>query len=196
MDVAAAAAAGGDIILLLTMIVFGYQAREMAQQSRAGAAATRASVYQSIAQQMQEIDKLFVVHPHLRPFIYENKPTPREEPTRTQVLALSELLVDFFDNFVAQSGQIPSHLYEPWERYARSVMETSPSMCVFWSQNREWYSELLHEMLDPALAISSQAIQTESAEEWAATGGAGAAPSVSQQGHDQQSRTNLLMSRN
>jgi hypothetical protein len=171
MDSAVLVALAGDVILLFTMLVFTYQAQQMAKQSRESAAATRASVYQAITEQMLNIDRLFITNPELRPYVYEGAALPAEEPLRTQVLALAELFVDFFDNFVTQSGQIPPQLYEPWRRYARSVMQSSPAACAFWNENREWYSELLQEMLDPySSAGDNSSVQAESAKEWANTG--------------------------
>lgn len=171
MDVTTVVATAGDAILLFTMIVFAYQAQQMANQSRASVTATRASVYQAIASQMQDIDRLFITHPELRPYVYENKPVPTVEPMRTQVLALAELFVDFFDNFMAQSGQIPGDLYEPWCRYARSIMQSSPAVCAFWNENREWYSKLLQDLLDPASTRADDlSVQKAAAEEWAEVG--------------------------
>lgn len=174
MDVASLVAAFGDVILLVTMIIFVLQAREMARQSQYNAAATRASVYQAIAQQMQDLDKLFIANPHLRPYMYDKQPVPVEEPLRTQVLALAELFVDFFDNFVTQSGQVPPELYEPWRRYARSIMESSPAACAFWTENRDWYSGLLQEMLDPAATAQTDPdVQGDAARAWVRAGDLG-----------------------
>ena len=168
MDLATTVAGIGDIILLLTMVVFAYQARQMALESRETAAATRSVVYQGISEQMQEIDRFLIDRPHLRPYIYDGAPEPgTDQPEqRSQVEATAEMFMDLFDNFVTQSGNIPEELYGPWHRYALNLMETSPAMQRFWAENREWYSTLLQDVLSTKNPVQDLLVRREAAREW------------------------------
>lgn len=171
MDVAAWIGLAGNAILLFTMVVFAYQARQMAQQSRETSAATRATVYQGIEDQMLSIDRLFIDRPELRKFIYDDAPVPAEEPMRSAVMALAELFIDLCDNFVAQSGYIPESLYAPWRSYACSVMESSPAVREFWAMNNAWYSDILREMFTDhrAPARADASVREQSAAAWETT---------------------------
>ena len=161
-------ALSSDVILLLTMAVFAYQARQMAKQSRDVVKSTRASVFQGITDQMLRLDQLFIARPELRPFMYDGHPLPTDPLERTRVLALAETFLDLFDNFVVQSASIPEDLFEPWRNYAVSVLGSSPAMQFFWNENRDWYSEMLQQVLDghDSSRAEDELVRQEAADAW------------------------------
>jgi hypothetical protein len=111
--------------------------------------ATFASVYQGIASQMHDLDKLFVERPDLRPYFYgeEPKPVPHDEPERGRVLATAELIVDFADNFVAQRRVLPGDYERGWAEYFRALYVSSPAVQHFWKKSSGWYCDDLDELL-------------------------------------------------
>jgi hypothetical protein len=151
MNLAAGITLAGDVILAVTLLVFITQARSMTRS-------TRASVYQTVAQQMMSIDQLFVERPELRPYFYGNKPPPTEEIERERVAAFAELFVDFMDNLVGQTPHIPEHLGESWRAYFRAVASTSPAIREFWRAHRDWYEEHMWQVLDSACLIEEQVV--------------------------------------
>lgn len=44
------------------------------------------------------LDRIFIEIPELRPYFYDEKAVPKHEPTRAQVLATAELIVDLADS--------------------------------------------------------------------------------------------------
>jgi hypothetical protein len=149
MNLAIGLALAGDVILAATMAVFVLQVRHMARS-------TRASVYQTVADQMMSIDRLFVERPELRPYFYGNEPPPSEGLDRERVTAATELFVDFMDNVATQAPHMPEYLSGPWAKYFREVASTSPSIRSFWRANRDWYDDSLQRILDPACQIGEQ----------------------------------------
>jgi hypothetical protein len=111
--------------------------------------ATFASVYQGIADQRHDLDKLFVETPELRPHFYgTNKQLPDDERERERVLATAELIVDFADNFVAQSPLLPSRYDEQaYGRYFRDLYRRSLAIQRFWSESGDWYCDELRDLL-------------------------------------------------
>lgn len=139
----------GDMILAVTFVVFVVQAQSMTRS-------TRASVYQTVAEQMMSIDRLFVEHPELRPYFYGSKPSPSEELDRERVAATCELFLDFMDNVVGQTRHIPEYLTGPWQEYFQSIASTSPSLREFWRTNRDWYDDNMRRLLDSTCLVDDQ----------------------------------------
>lgn len=141
MDVIGVASIASDLILAATMAVFLRQSRHMSR-------GTSASVYQTIADQMMSIDRLFVDHPELRQYFYDGVLPPREGLEAARVRAATELMVDFMDNVVSQSRHLPEYLCGPWRDYFRDLASTSPGLRQFWREHRDWYDEHMQKILD------------------------------------------------
>lgn len=120
--------------------------------------ATFASVYQGIAGQMHEIDKLFVEKPELRPYFYGDTPLPEDCNERQRVLATAELIIDFADNLVAQRPFLPRKYERGYDDYLRELYGSSLAMQRFWSDcGKRWYkSEELNNLFrDPPAPTTS-----------------------------------------
>ena len=118
---------------------------------------TRASVYQSITDQMLAIDQLFVRHPELKPYFYSNKPLPPPSSREyDQIMSMAEIIVDFTDNVITQE---PNMLHYPWEetwhRYFQELIRTSFALQAYWERNKDWYADPLHQLFDRALGNPS-----------------------------------------
>jgi hypothetical protein len=152
VDLALAVALVGNLVLIVSVILLGLQVREMAKQSRHGARATLASVYQAMNDNMLQIYRLFIDRPSLRPYFYAAQELTDESPEeRERVEATAELFIAFIDNVLTQMPLLPSNLAEPWRTYFRSVTTSSPVLCEFWKRRREWYSAEMRGFLDPLL---------------------------------------------
>lgn len=147
MDLVAVASLASDLILALTMIVFLVQSRHMAR-------ATRASVYQTVAEQMMSVDRLFIDHPELRPYLYDGQELPADPRERSRITATAELLVDFLDNIASQSRHIPDYLCGPWYVYFQDLARSSPAMRQFWLDRRSWYGDDMRRLLDDVCGVA------------------------------------------
>jgi hypothetical protein len=150
MDVTDAVTLAGDVILTATLVVFMFQARAMTKTNQS-------SVYQTVADQMMSIDRLFIDRPDLRPYFYGGKPAPAGGDERERVIATSELIVDFMDNVMMQEPNIPDYLTSAWQTYFRSIAADSPSIREFWRENRRWYDARMAGLLDEACLGADQA---------------------------------------
>ena len=148
----AAISALGFLGLIVSVLILNNQTNQATK-------ATFATVYQGIAAQMQDLDKLFIEMPDLRPYIYRGKPLPDDERERDKVLATAELLVDLADHFIAQSPLLPQHHQRGWVEYFGDMYRTSPAIRHYWSECGEWYCSDLQELYAAAaLRASSPAI--------------------------------------
>lgn len=134
------------------------QTRQLAQQTCHNSTATIATLYKEIAVQMIEIDKIFIDHPMLRPFMYDNKPLSEAENGQqsNQVLALAETFIDFFD-LIATSLKISEeyqtheifqkHLKE-WLTFIKSMYQTSPAIRKTIQDKPDWWSPELYRLFE------------------------------------------------
>lgn len=156
MDSTGWIAVAGNAVLVVTLFVFVYQARAMRQQvrlmadqSRDGTLATRAHVYQGLAQLMIDVDRIFIEYPALRPYFYDNVEEPDDPIERNRVSAIAETHIDMMDNLLTQSPHLEDIVAEPWDDYFRDLMRRSPAIRRFWAEHREWYGDDMCALLDP-----------------------------------------------
>jgi hypothetical protein len=129
--------------LLGVAVALVYQAR-MATHA---ASANIATVYQNIAQQMHEINLLFVEKPELKRFFYEGAPLPDDGLERIQILSIAEAIVDFMDNFVTQSPFLKQDLVVGWEDYFCDLYRRSPAIQTYWAERGPWYATNMHDLV-------------------------------------------------
>jgi hypothetical protein len=141
-----------DLLVAFSMIFAARQCGLAARQTEKAAVAIRASTYQGVNSQLQEIDLLFVHNPELRPYFYDNKPLPANWRDYHQVMAVAELLVDFMDNVVTQSYAMPDDHAQVWYDYFECQYHSSPAIREYWKKNRDWYRTELGKILSPTKA--------------------------------------------
>jgi hypothetical protein len=143
------------IVLGITMFIFWLQFRAMRGQVRHldkqvenSRRATESNVYQGISELMIDIDRIYIEHPSLRPYFYDNWPEPTETAMRFRVSALAEVYIDLMDDMVTQEPHLSDFIKDGWERYFIDIMRTSPALQNFWRENRTWYNAQLQNLLD------------------------------------------------
>jgi hypothetical protein len=71
---------------------------------------------------------MFIEHPELRPYFYDNKPLPQDETEREKVFAAAEMLCDFFEYVVHGRTTMAKQLRQGWLTYMRAMY--SDSTCL------------------------------------------------------------------
>jgi hypothetical protein len=121
----------------------------LAKQVRREVEAEGATVYQDINRMMMDIDMVFVERPQLRQYFYDGIPIARFEPEYERVVAISELFVDFMDNFVQQEARMRHQPTEYWHAYFHEMLQSSPCLREYWACNGHWYAPRLIALLGP-----------------------------------------------
>jgi hypothetical protein len=121
----------------------------LANQVRHEVLAEGATVYQDINRMMMDIDMLFVDRPELRQYFYRGIPITPDDAEYERVAAVSELFVDFMDNFVQQEARMRKQPTAYWHQYFHAMLESSPAIREFWTSNGHWYAPELIELLGP-----------------------------------------------
>ncbi len=131
----------------LTLVVTAYLVSRQLQEA---AASRRGQLFDQTAGRMLDLDMVFVEHPELRSFFYEGASLEgASAATRSRVLSVAELHLDFFDSellrrrtFAPLLDELPT--IEPW---IRGLLGTSPAMRYLLSVDltrgeEAWYDEI------------------------------------------------------
>jgi len=115
-------------------------------QARLSRHAVSAQAWQGLTGQGTEISKIFIEHPDLRPYFYDEKPIATDDVNRNAVLQLSEMYLDFIESFqddyvyklpgMAEDGKYRLQ----WDLYFRDMFATSPTLCKVAKEKQKWYS--------------------------------------------------------
>jgi len=96
-----------------------------------------------IYQMMLDIDRFFVEHADLRPYIYDSATIPDEyrpdSPESNQILATIEMMVDFMECTFTQLELMPIHQRLGWINYFVGVSQTSPLLRQYVHDESDWY---------------------------------------------------------
>jgi hypothetical protein len=120
------------LISLLTVVFLYFQASALTRS-------LRTESYQHIVTSQIEIDKLFLVHPELRPFLYEDVELPDPE---TELGRKARVIIDIALNVIDSTHQqrhlIPKEMLPSWLHYA-SETTNRPAVKQFLKENPYWY---------------------------------------------------------
>lgn len=84
------------------------------------------------------MDQVFIDHPELRPYFYDNQPLPDDPIMRAEVLATSETLLDFLDGVFNDS--VNSVNSGSWGAYTRFIYRSSPAVRETLRSHCDWYT--------------------------------------------------------
>jgi hypothetical protein len=124
------------------------------------AASTEMSVttYQGATQLMLEVDRIFLNHPELRPFFYDDvEPTP--DVDRNLINAAVEFMLDAFECIWDQRPHFSAPDYDSWAEYIVDRFGTSPVLRQFYRDHAGWYPTLDSLLKEKAPAPQLQAWQ-------------------------------------
>lgn len=138
----------GFAILIITLVFLTRQTREMATQTRHVGDSLKGNAYGSVASQMFAVDRVFINEPELRPYFYSGRDISNDDPLYDKVVAVAELLLDFFDSVLLQQKHFPQIWPRQWwEAYMMYSFANSPLLCGYLESVKDWYTEdLVHLM--------------------------------------------------
>jgi hypothetical protein len=92
-----------------------------------------------------------IASPECRPYFYDGLPMPGEEPLRSKVLLLCELICDHMENIILHRHALDDETYKVWVLYMQGLYQRSPTMNWFLQPKNEGYrySKQLLSLLSP-----------------------------------------------
>ena len=138
----------GFLAVFVTFIVLTRQTKEMAKQSQYVAEALRVSIYQGSDDRSIAVDQIFVSHPELRPYFYLGQDIDENNPDYPRVIAVADLILDFFDSVLLQPQYFPAtFVCKSWEPVIIDIFANSPILCRHLQSIKDWHSGELEKIM-------------------------------------------------
>lgn len=134
------------VIGLVSLYFLLEQTQVASVQTEHVARSVESGAYQSIANELLELHKLYLEHPELRQYFRGGREIRPDDPNYEKALVLAEYQLDFFDSFWAQSQQMPHLLdrrgraWSAWISYMQDSFAMSPVMCRHLDSIKTWYT--------------------------------------------------------
>jgi len=147
----------GFLAVIITLVFLIRQTQEMAKQSKYVAETIKVSIYQGSEDKSIAIDQVFVTYPELRPYFYSGQDIDENHPDYSRVLAVADLMLDFFDSILLQPQYFPAtFLRESWEQVIVGIFANSPMLCRHLQSIQDWHSDELKSIMERGEARQRQ----------------------------------------
>ena len=91
-------------------------------------------------QQASATRSLLVECPHLRKYLFHDKPIERDAEEYDRARTIAEMLINYPEHLVIQQGSIRAHDLEAWQHFVSDMFTHSPLMRQVIEDNRGSYS--------------------------------------------------------
>jgi hypothetical protein len=110
------------------------------------------TVYDTNAIREVAVTEVFVNDPRLRPYFYSGKDISEDDPYYDKVMAVADLILDFFDYIVLQPQDFSQRFSgKSWEHWMKDIFANSPVLCRHLSKvEGRWHSEALGDIMRDA----------------------------------------------
>lgn len=99
--------------------------------------------YRSATDLVLELDRVFLDQPQLRPYFYEQAPTPpRGHSEHHRVMAAAEFALDVCECIWDHRHQYSAVDCDAWREWIHNVFLESPTILATYEQNVAWYPTL------------------------------------------------------
>ncbi|MBB5467979.1 hypothetical protein OKW30_002483 [Paraburkholderia sp. Clong3] len=106
--------------------------------------------YINITQRVFDLGHLFIDHPHLRKYFYDNAVVDSSEDIE-KITSFTEYILDFFSSIQEHERLLgdgtPS--WKEWNEYISDFFGRSPFLCVYFAERASWYEPGLFEIFRP-----------------------------------------------
>ena len=117
------------IAVVASVLVFAYQARELARQSRVGNEVAGTEAHREILRHWKEVSDVFIQYPELHAYYYDQTPNPPSATDGVRLAVIADQHADFLDVVLITSKQLASYEYTgltyEWDDYTTRVVGSS-----------------------------------------------------------------------
>lgn len=111
-------------------------------QTRAATESVRLTVREAMSARTQDIHRIFLDNPEIRPYFYEGRDCQPNDPDYARIQQMAELLCDFYDSLLMQYQLYPGAWdHSRWQRYIEDIISSSPVLREYLDRPsvRAWY---------------------------------------------------------
>lgn len=125
---------------------------------RIGMRSLRITTYRSATDLMLEVDRVFVAHPELRPYFYDDKACPPGHADYNLVEAVAELELDVLECIWDGRHNYSDDDRESWAKYIKDTLGKSPALRTMHGDpaKADWYPTLDELLTAGAHAVAPQ----------------------------------------
>src|SRR6266404_5285457 len=109
----------------------------------------RLATYASIANTLSMTKQIFIEHPDLRPYFYDELEMAKNDPRYSQAQAVGEHLLDFFDGILLL-GNTAHWDRKFWVKYIMDCFRQSPILRDCLKDTGDWYTPTLTSLMNKA----------------------------------------------
>ncbi len=138
------------IAVVASVLVFAYQARELARQSRVGNEVAGTQAHREIMLHYKQFSDVFIQYPELHAYYYDQTPNTPTATDSARLAVIAEQHGDWLDSCLLTTRRLKSYdwvaLYGGWDDYVASTLGSSSILRSTIRDTRWWPS------LDPFLS--------------------------------------------
>ena len=117
------------IAVVASVLVFAYQARELARQSRVGNEVAGTKAHREILLHWKEVSDVFIQYPELHACYFDQTPDPPSATDSVRLRVIADQHADFLDAVLITSKQLKSYEYTgltyEWDDYITRAVGSS-----------------------------------------------------------------------
>ena len=130
------------IAVVASVLVFAYQARELARQSRVGHEVAGTQAHREILLHWKEVSDVFIEYPELHAYYFDQTPNPPSATDSVRLKVIADQHADFLDVVLITSRQLASYEYTgltyEWDDYITRVVGSSSILRSIIRDTGDW----------------------------------------------------------
>jgi hypothetical protein len=130
------------IAVVASVLVFAYQARELARQSRMGNEVAGTQAHREISFHWKALMDVFIEYPELNAYYYDETPNPPSATDSVRLAVIAEQHADWLEVAHVTTSQLRSYEYAgmwgEWDDYITRVVGSSSLLRSTIRGNGEW----------------------------------------------------------
>jgi hypothetical protein len=128
------------LAVVASVLVFAYQARELARQTRMGNQVAGTSAHREIAEFWRRWSSVFIQHPELHAYYFDETEATPSDADNVRLKIIAEQHGDFLEMGLLTSRQLASYgdynwIIGDWDEYVAITLAGSPVLRSFLREN-------------------------------------------------------------
>jgi len=150
----------GSVAVIVSLYWVNRQTSLFAKQTEYVARSLMESMAANMNSQSQEVSRIFIQYPELRPFFYNAQTIEENNPDYYRAEAVAELMLDIFWTMFTQSqrvegGFIPKDPERLWASFVGDAFAQSPLLVKTLMRRQNWYGKAMVDQMKAGLQRQS-----------------------------------------
>jgi len=130
------------IAVIASVLVFAYQARELARQSRVGNEVAGTQAHREMMLHYKRFTDVFIQYPELHAYYYDQTPNTPSANDSVRLAVIADQHADYLDSCLVTTTQLksykPTGMIQGWDDYIASSVGSSSLLRSIIRDTRDW----------------------------------------------------------